>query len=263
MLILSALTATACCLAQVVERPAILAESFEADSDGWLLVLNRGAEAEMAPCDGAVLGARCMGVTPRRLCAPDDIELSSNIHLRYEEIELRAGVRYVMSAWMRSAGNRLVGLRVRRKSVEESMSGGRMALGPRWRRYEFAFTLPADYPDAVPQILLGESLLPVWIDAVTIAEAPREDLAPADYVSFAGQVTGARAWLVRFATDFDDEAHAWQLQLNRGAQAQMALEEGCLRIAPAALCAPTNEAYATNVHIHAPVVALRAGRPRG
>ncbi len=258
-LMLSALTA-ACCQAQVAERPTILAESFETDSPGWKLVLNRGAEAELAPCDEGVLGARSVQVTPRLLCAPDDREGSTNIHVRYEEIELRAGVRYVMSAWMRSSGDRLVRLRVRRNSVEESVSGGRMALGPQWRRCEFAFTLPIDYPDGVPQILLGESLLPVWIDAVTIAEAPAEDLAPADYVTFADDVAVAKASLVRFATDFDDEANTWQLRLNRGAQAQMALEDGCLRIAPSALCAPTNQAYATNVHIHAPAVSLRAGQ---
>ncbi len=254
-----ALTAT-CHHAQGAAPPMVLAESFESDSPGWKLVLNRGAQAEMAPCDDGLLGARSIKVTPHLLCAPDDREGSTNIHLRYEEIELRAGVRYVMSAWMRSSGNRPVGLRVRRNSVEESVGGGRMALGPQWRRCEFAFTLPTDYPDGVPQILLGDSLLPVWIDAVTVAEAPAEDLAPADYVAFSEQATGARAALVRFATDFEDEAGPWQLQLNRGAQAEMVLEEGCLRIAPSALCAPTNQAYATNVHIRASTVSLRAGR---
>jgi len=246
---------------QTAADPPLLSESFEGELTGWRLVLNRGAEADLAVSEEAVLGVRSLRIAPRRLAAPDDSELSTNVHLRYEELSLRAGVRYVLSAWMRSDVRRLVRVRVRRNSLEESVGGPPAEIGPAWKRVEYAFELPADYPDGVVQVLLGDSLPPVWLDAVTLAEAPERRLAPADYVRFATPGGAAAAGLVRFSSDFDDEAHLWQLQLNRGAQAEVTREpEGCLRVAPAALCAPNNTAYATNVHLHAPAVSLRAGQ---
>ncbi len=254
------LVCAACQVAtEPADRPVVLAESFEGDVAGWRLVLNRGAEGDMAGDDGGVLGSRCARITPRSLNAPDDRQLSTNVHLRYETLELRAGTPYVLSAWLRSDGRRPLRIKVRRNSVEESVSSGPMEIGPTWKRFEFAFALPIDYPDGVPQILLGDSTRPVWIDAVTIAEAPAVSLAPADYVTFAQALAGPSASLVRFVSDFEDETHAWQLRLNRGAEAELACEDGNLCVTPSALSAPTDQQYPTNVHLYAPTVSLRAG----
>ncbi|NLO06170.1 MAG: hypothetical protein GX131_10125 [candidate division WS1 bacterium] len=239
-------------------RPLLL-ESFETESDGWSLVLNRGAEATMNTVDDAVLGSKSVLVTPGRLCAPDDRELVTNIHLRYEQLALKAQTSYVLSVWARSSGPRLLRLRVRRLEAEESVGSQPLQIDSQWRRLDFAFELPADYPDAVPQIMIADSTLPVWIDAVTISERA-DDLYPADYLSFGDAISGPPASLVRFATDFDDEAHGWQLQLNRGAQASVGWEagEGCLRVTPQALCSPDDQPFETNIHLKYDALSLAA-----
>lgn len=239
----------------------LLAESFEGELGGWQLVLNRGARADLSVSEEAVLGAHSVRIDPRLLAAPDDSALVTNVHLRSPELSLRAGVRYVLSAWMRSDARRLVRLRVRRASIEESVGSPPIEISPTWRRIEYVFDLPADYPDGVVQFVLGDSLRPVWFDAVVLREAPDSALAPADHVHFTDSPGTGPTTLVRFASDFDDETHAWALQLNRGAQAELARDpEGCLRITPEALCAPDNTPLATNVHLHAPPVSLRAGQ---
>ncbi|MEA3401882.1 MAG: hypothetical protein U9R79_11640 [Armatimonadota bacterium] len=263
-LIAASLLAASTALAQprLLDRQPLLAESFEAETNGWRLVLNRGAQAEMALAQDAVLGSRCVRISPQRLRAADDRAFSTNIHLRYETLSLRADTPYVLSAWLRSSGRRLAAFRMRRNSVEEAVGGPAVEIGPGWRRHEMAFELSEDYPDAVPQILLAQALEPVWIDAVTIVEHRATELAPADYLQFSEKLRAPAAHVVRLATDFEDATHPWQLQLNRGARAEVALEEAaggrCLRVTPAALCAPNDRDYPTNIHLKYQSVALRA-----
>ncbi len=242
----------------LAERPLLLAESFEGELDGWTLQLNRGAEGTMAVVAGGVLGAQCLQVTPTRLSAPDDQVLASNVHLRYESLALEAGTPYRLSVWMRAQSRKLVTLRIRRRAVEASVASGPIVVGPQWQRAVFEFTLPEDYPDATPQLMLAEDLTPIWVDGVMLSEiAAEEPLAPADYLQVA-EIAGGSAALVRFASDFDDEAHGWQMQLNRGAQAEVALEDGCIRVSPQALCAPDNQQMATNIHLKCEGLSLLA-----
>lgn len=245
----------------LIERPALLSASFEGDLDGWVMQLNRGGEGVMAAVDGGVLGSRCLQVTPTRLNAPDDRQLNSNVHLRYETLPLAAATPYRLSAWMRAASPKLVTVKVRRRDIEESVSMRPVQVGPQWRRYAFDFTLPEDYPDGTLQFLLADDLTPVFIDAVTLREAGAEALAPADYLRFNEALTGPSASLARFVADFDGEAHGWQMQLNRGARAEMAFdpEEDCVRVTPLALCAPEDEPFATNIHLKYEGLPLRGG----
>lgn len=260
-LLLGVLTSSSMAAPVLTERPLLLAESFEGDLDGWRVQLNRGAEASMvAPADG-VLGSKCLQVTPTRLNAPDDTQLVSNVHLRYETLPLEADTPYRLSAWMRAPSPKLVTIKVRRRDVEESVANRAVQVGPSWQRYTFDFTVPEDYPDGTPQFLLASDLTPVCIDAVTVSERDNPGLAPADYITFNEQLTGPSAALVRFTTDFDDEAHGWALQLNRGAQAEMALDpdEGCLRVTPRSLCSPDDQPFETNIHLKYEGLPLKAG----
>jgi hypothetical protein len=252
-----------CCFAAptLTERPLLLAESFESDLDGWHLVLNRGAEGSVDLIGDGVLGSQCAQITPQRLRAPDDRALASNVHLRYETVPLKADTPYRLSAWMRAAAPKFVNIKVRRRGIEESIISRAMEVGTSWKRYTLNFTLPEDYPDGVAQFLLASDLTPVAIDAVTIEEVSHEGLAPADYIQFNEQLTGPSASLVRFASDFDDEAHGWGMRLNRGAQAEMTYdpEEGCVRVSPEAMCAPDDKPYETNIHLHYDGLSLKAG----
>jgi len=250
--------------AALAERDVVLSESFEGEPEGWRLVLNRGAEATMTAANDAALGARSVRIAPSRLAAPDDRELVTNIHLRYETIPLRANTPYRLSVWMRAAAPKLVGLKVRRRDVEESVAWRPVEVTNRWRRYEFSFELPEDYPDGTPQICLAEDTTAVWVDALTIVEHSPEDLAPADYMHFGEELSGPSASLVRLVSDFDEGTDGWRLRLNRGAEAEMVRESGdeggSIRVSPTALSAPHDTQYPTNVHIYADSVPLRAGR---
>lgn len=260
ILCLSAVAATATAAPRLSERPLLLAESFEGDAAGWRVVLNRGAEGTMAVIEDGVLGSRCLQVTPTRLCAPDDRQLGSNVHLRYETLPLKADTPYRLSVWMRAASPKMITIKVRRRDVEESVSSRPIQVGPTWQRHTFDFTLPEDYPDGTPQFLLAGDLTPVAFDAFTLREcAAGTPLAPADYIRFSDRMTGPSAVLLRFASDFDDESHGWQIQLNRGAQAEMAVEDGCVRVTPRALCSPDERSLETNIHLKYEGLALRAG----
>ncbi|MGI5818165.1 MAG: carbohydrate binding domain-containing protein [Armatimonadota bacterium] len=261
LVFLIALTSTAGASPAATERPPLLAESFEGGLDGWQVVLNRGAEGSMTTLSDGVLGSRCLQVTPTRLMAPDDSLLNSNVHLRYETVPLAAGTPYRLSVWMRAPSPKFVQIKVRRRDVEESVSGRPIQVGPSWQRYTFDFTLPVDYPDGTPQFLLAADLTPVALDAVMLTEIDDARLAPADYITFNSDLTGPSASLVRFMADFDDEAHGWALQLNRGAQADVTHDaaEGAVCVRPLALCSPDNQSLATNIHLKYEGLPLKAG----
>ena len=255
----AALSSLAFAAPALTERPLLLAESFEGDLDGWRLQLNRGAEATMTTVADGVLGSRCLQITPTRLNAPDDRQLSSNVHLRFETVPFKADTSYRLSAWMRAQAPKLITIKVRRRDVEESVSSRPVAVGTSWRRVTFDFTVPVDYPDGTPQLLLADDLTPVLLDAVTLSELPQAPLAPADLLRLNPELTAPSAALVRFASDFDDEAHGWQMQLNRGARAEMALDDGCMRVTPQELCSPEDQPFETNIHLKYQSLALKAG----
>ncbi len=247
----------------LTEPPVVLTESFEGDLDGWVMQLNRGGEGVMTTAAEGVLGGTCLQVIPQRLNATDDRELISNVHLRYETIPLKADTPYRLSVWMRAAAPKEIRIKVRRRDVEESVSSGPVLVGTQWERHTFDFTLPMDYPDGTPQFLLASDTTPVFLDAFTISEVNGGMLAPADYLHFGDEFSGPSASVVRFLTDFDDEAHGWQLHLNRGARAELAYdaENGCVRVTPEALCAPDDQPFETNIHIKYEGLSLKADTP--
>lgn len=257
------LAPTAFAAPELSNADLIFADSFEGEIDGWSLVLNRGAEARMQVVEeGAALGSRSLRVTPMLLHAPDDEHRATNTHLRYETIPLEADTPYRIAVWMRAAGSKLVRINVRRESVEESVGAGApMRLTNRWQRYEFDFTPTEDYPDATPQILLGEDTVAAYIDGFTLVENPEAGLAPADYLRFAEALAGPAASVVRFTADFEGEAHGWQLQLNRGAQADVTwdAEQRAVCVTPQELCAPTDQPFATNIHLKYEGLTLSGG----
>ncbi len=243
------------------DRPLLLADSFETDLDGWLVQLNRGAEGTMTAASEGVIGGKSLQVVPTLLNAPDDRQLASNVHLRYETIPLTADTPYRLSVWMRAAAPKEIRIKVRRRDVEEAVTSGPVKVGTQWERFTFDFTLPMDYPDGTPQFLLAEDRTPVFFDGFTLREMEGRKLAPADYLHFGEEISGPSASLVRFKSDFDDEAHGWQMQLNRGAKAEMSVDpdDGCVRVAPEALCAPDDKPYETNIHIKYSGLTLEAG----
>ncbi|MFP4250873.1 MAG: carbohydrate binding domain-containing protein [Armatimonadota bacterium] len=245
----------------LTERPLLVTESFEGEPDGWVVHLNRGGEGSMATVADGILGRQCLQVTPTRTHAPDDRQLASNVHLRYETVSLNADTPYRLSVWMRATSPKFVTMKVRRRDVEESVSARAVQVGPSWQQYTFDFTLPEDYPDGTPQFLLADDLTPVFFDAMTISETPDDSLAPADYLRFNEAVGGPSASVVRFVSNFDDDAHGWLLHLNRGARAEMAhdAEAGVVRVTPEALCAPDDQPFETNIHLKYEGLALKAG----
>ncbi|MCD6361360.1 MAG: carbohydrate binding domain-containing protein, partial [Armatimonadetes bacterium] len=136
----SALISLICAGMSHAGADTVLSSSFESDLDGWKLILNRGAQARATVDDSAAaMGSACLRVTPIRLAAPDDRELATNIHLRYETLTLRAGTEYVMSLWMRAARDTRVQLAVRRMGAAVVVGQSWMAVPGHWRRLEMTF----------------------------------------------------------------------------------------------------------------------------
>jgi Tol biopolymer transport system component len=260
-----ALIVLTCAAVWAADAAPILSSSFESDLDGWTLVLNRGALADATvDTSTSALGTASVRVTPIRICSPDDRAGSTNIHLRYETLTLRADTDYVMSAWMRAARDTRVQFRVRRMGEEVKAGEGWLTVGTGWRRLEMPFRIDQDWDDAAPQIILGESPGAIWVDGVVVREATGSDLKPADWLLVGEQAVAPSGETVRLHSEFAGGLGDWKLRLNRGAEAKITpMTDGdvtALRVEPIALCAPDDKPYPTNIHLRYESIALRAGQ---
>ena len=182
--------------AQVAEPAALLHTSFEGDLEGWMLRLNRGAQAEVVfDSKTAVFGDASLRIKPTLLCAPDDKPYPTNVHIWYDRFRLEAGKSYVLSAWVRSDGpRRTFYLGVRRADEPVSLGTTPFDASELWRRYEFVVTPDEEIPDARLQIIAGAILQPLWVDCVAFREVSGERLMPADYIAWGREWARPDRW---------------------------------------------------------------------
>ena len=182
--------------AQVAEPAALLHTSFEGDLEGWMLRLNRGAQAEVVfDSKTAVFGDASLRIKPTLLCAPDDKLYPTNVHIWYDRFRLEAGKSYVLSAWVRSDGpRRTFYLGVRRADEPVSLGTTPFDASELWRRYEFVVTPDEEIPDARLQIIAGAILQPLWVDCVAFREISGERLMPADYIAWGREWARPDRW---------------------------------------------------------------------
>lgn len=132
--------------------------------DPWILLLADDADATL----GRETELPGVGEISARIDITAESAARSGISLRHERIELVAGRRYVVSLWLRSSANR--DIRVRVASRDGGVYASQIAIaGPLWAPQSWVFTASASDDDAVLEIDVGRSTLPVWIDAVSLA----------------------------------------------------------------------------------------------
>ncbi len=192
-LIVAATVAIALTIAHAQEPLA--STSFEGDLEGWTLQLNRGAQVELSYPEDAVLGAHALRFEPQRLCAPDDIPASTNIHLWLDRFTMEQGRQYELSVWAKAdEPGRAFYLGGRRadEAVNLGMSRHRATTG--WRRFTHVFDPAETIDDARLQIVVGGDERPITIDAVEFRELPPGALLPGDYLAWEGAWDDPARW---------------------------------------------------------------------